>query len=118
MEQIVVKKLVGTCVKKLMGIGNYESSRIILHSHKHSQSFLHEIKAEVVLRQGESNGKHILLNSEVTDRNLYSALSEVLGKIVREAENRLMSTKDAGEGMIRKQKKEQAKSPKEEEILE
>ena len=113
-ELVVVKKIVGTYVKKLAENTSYNGLKLRLKQTEHGKSFLHEIEAQAFITDSQSKeeGGNIILSASSTGRNLFSALSEVLEKINSEAIHKTRSTKQVGEEMKRKQiqeiKKEQA----------
>ncbi|MBI5148366.1 hypothetical protein HZA33_01675 [Candidatus Pacearchaeota archaeon] len=105
-ELIVVKKIVGTYVKKLSERANYKSLKLRLKQSEHGKSFLHEIDAEAIIVASQSeDGKNIVLSSSANDRSLFSALSEVLEKIISQTEHTSRSTKQVGGEMKRRQVK-------------
>lgn len=106
-ELIVVKKLVGSFVRKLGEQANYSSLRLELKQHKKGKTFLHEINA-----MAEVNG--CSFGSNVEDYNLYSGLNKVSEKIISEASHRKRLPKQKGQEMIRGQQKAQRKEINEE----
>lgn len=107
-ELIIVKKLVGTYVKKISEKTSYKSLKLRLKQVEHGKSFLHKIDAEamVTAAQTEDKGKNIILSASTENRNLFSALAEVLEKISSEADHKTRSTKQVGSEIKRKQKQE------------
>jgi len=110
-EVIVVKKIVGTYVKKLSENANYKSLKVTLKQHEHAKSFMHEIQAEAIITEGktEKNGRQIRIATSSTQRNLFAALDIALKKILHEAEHKARTTKEFGEEMIRKEEKQKQK---------
>ena len=82
-EMIVVRKIIGSQVKKLSEICDYDSVNLTMRKSQHGKAFLHDLKANVNLKSGAP------LVSEVSDYNLYTALSEILNKIIKQAEHNL-----------------------------
>ncbi len=107
MEAAVVKKIVGNYVRKLIEKADYKSLKLRLKQHQHGKGFLHEIEAEAVITAsgGKQEGENRVLNSTISDYNLFSALSNVLENLLAEAEHRTRDTKEIGEEMKSKQKK-------------
>jgi len=107
MELDIISKIAGAYAGKLQERGNYVSMRLVLHSHKHAQSFIHELKAEAYMKKGKgaTSGKEIILSASITDRNLFSALSEVMEMLLHEAEHKLRTSEDVVKDMLRNQKK-------------
>ena len=85
---IIVKKMVGTAVKKMSEINDkFESFKLTLkpvHEQEDSKKF--EVHGQVVF-----NGK--MYNSEIVERNLFVAVSSVLDKL----ESLLMKDKEKEE---------------------
>lgn len=118
-ELIVVKKITGNYVKKISEIAQYKQMKLSLKQHQHSKSFLHELETEIIITQSKEGGKDIVLAAKSTDRNLYTALADVLEKIYNEALHHSRSAKEIGEGRIRKERKENNKEePENEDSLE
>jgi len=80
-EMIVVKKIVGTYVRKISEKIDYKEIKINLKQSQKAKSFLHEIQVDVRTNKG-------LLTSNTNDRNLYTALSEALNKVNNQAEHK------------------------------
>jgi len=76
-ELIIVKKIVGTYVKKLQEITDYKELKLVLQQHQHGKTFKHEINAQVDLNEGK-------LHSTVTEWNLFKAISAVMKKLISE----------------------------------
>ena len=76
-ELIIVKKIVGTYVKKLQENTDYKELRLVLQQHQHGKTFKHEINAQVDLKKGK-------LHSTVTEWNLFKAISAVMKKLISE----------------------------------
>ncbi|MBS3090632.1 hypothetical protein J4433_02590 [Candidatus Pacearchaeota archaeon] len=89
MQAVVVKKIVGNYVKRLRGIADYRELKIRLKKHEHGKSILYELdaKAEII------TGREIILTANISNYNLYSALSEVLEKIIAEAMHKVEQQK-------------------------
>lgn len=81
MQAAVVRKLVGNYVKRLGEITEYKELKIRLRKHEHGKSVLHEIDANAYI----IHGKEVTLNANSSNYNLYSALAEVLDKVIAEA---------------------------------
>ena len=107
-ELVIVKKIVGTYVKKISEKTSYKSLKLRLKQSEHGKSFLHQIDAEALVTAGqiEDEGKDIILSASAENRNLFSALSEVLERISSEADHKVRSTKQVGSEMKRKEKQE------------
>ena len=73
-----INKIVSTYVKKLSESGSLNELRLKLRQHSHGKSFKHEIEGFAVV--GKSR-----FTAEVTEWNLYKAVSEVCEKIYSEA---------------------------------
>lgn len=116
-EIIVVKKLVGTYVRKLSEIANYKELKIRLKQTKHAKSFIHEIDGEAIITESkaEEEGKNLRLNSNISDRNLYSALTKVLDNLIKQAEDRVRGSMERGKKIKRREGKEKIKEKQEEE---
>ena len=76
-ELVIVKKMVGTYVKKMGNHGDYKEMRLTLQQHPHGKTFKHEVSGLAIFSEGR-------FNSNVTDWNLYSAISQVCEKIMQE----------------------------------
>jgi len=81
-EQEIVKKIVESYIKKLSAVGDYQEMKISLRQHKHGKTFKHEVNAFAIFRQGK-------FESDVTEWNLYIALSMVCDKILAELEHKM-----------------------------
>ena len=79
-EMTVIKKIVGTYVKKLNETGDYKEMRLTLQQHARGKSFKHEIQGLAFI-----NNKRF--SSEATEWNLYNAVSQVCEKIYNEAKH-------------------------------
>ena len=87
-EMIVVKKIVGHYAKKISEKTDYQDIKITLKKVEKAKSFLHEVSVSA------KTGKKILA-SEITHRNLYSALSSALDKVYVEAEHLARTARQA-----------------------
>lgn len=76
-ELVIIKKIVGNYVKKMNENAGYESLKLNLQQHAKGKTFLHEINAQAIFKEGK-------FGSRVTDWNLYKALSNVLEKVLKE----------------------------------
>ena len=74
-ELVIIKKIVGTYVKKICENGPYNEMRLTLQQHAHGKSFKHEI-------QGLAFVGNNRFSAEITEWNLYSAVSQVCEKIL------------------------------------
>ncbi|MFH0831755.1 MAG: hypothetical protein V1886_02720 [archaeon] len=81
MQAAVVRKVVGNYVKRLGEIVEYKELKIRLRKHEHGKSTLNEIDANAYI----IHEKEVTLNASASGYNLYSALAEVLEKIIAEA---------------------------------
>ena len=73
-----INKIVSTYVKKLSESGYFNELRLKLRQHPHGKSFKHEIEGFAIMGKNR-------LTAEVTEWNLYKAVSEVCEKICSEA---------------------------------
>lgn len=89
-ELSVVKKLVGTFVKRLNEQSKYDSLSMELKQHKKGKTFLHEINAKV-------NADNNLFSSNASDYNLYSCINQVSEKILSEMSHFKRTSKEIGE---------------------
>jgi hypothetical protein len=107
-ELVIVRKIVGASVKKLTEKTVYKGLKLRLKQNQHGNSFMHEIDAEALISdsQSEDKGRNIILSASSNNRNLFTALSEVLEKISSEADHRIRSTKQVGKDIRRKEKKQ------------
>ena len=78
-EMIVVKKIIGTYAKKIKEKTEYQEIKVTLKKTEKGKSFLHEVNVDVKSSAG-------LLTSNITNNNLYTALSEALEKIYNQAD--------------------------------
>ena len=85
-ELVIIKKIVGNSIKKMSESGDYKEMKITLVQHPHGKSFKHEVEASAFFAEGR-------FASNITERNLFTAVSEVCEKINSE--------------LVHKQKKEQ-----------
>jgi ribosome-associated translation inhibitor RaiA len=76
-ELIIVKKIVGTYVKKLQENTDYKELKLVLQQHQHGKTFKHEINAQVDLNKRT-------FHSNVTEWNLFKAISEAMKKLISE----------------------------------
>ena len=81
-EQDIVKRIVESYIKKMSTLGNYQEMKISLRQHKHGKTFKHEVNALAIFGQGK-------FESDVTEWNLYIALSMVCDKILAELEHKV-----------------------------
>lgn len=88
-EMIIIKKIVGNYAKKLSEKSKYKELKLRLKQREHGKGFLHEITAEAIIARDREGGKDIILSSSMQDYNLFSALAEVMGKLLSEAESKL-----------------------------
>ncbi|MBU2522848.1 MAG: hypothetical protein KKE23_00980 [Nanoarchaeota archaeon] len=84
-EQEVVKKIVSNYIKKMSLLGDYHEMKISLRQHKHGKTFKHEVNAFAIFGQGK-------FESDVTEWNLYIALSMVCDKILAELEHKIQKS--------------------------
>lgn len=82
LELIIIKKMVGNYVRKMGNHGDYQDMRLTLQQHKHGKSFKHEITGLAIFKEGR-------FNSNVTEWNLYDALSQVCNKILEELKQKV-----------------------------
>jgi ribosome-associated translation inhibitor RaiA len=73
-----INKIVTNYIKKLSENRDFKELRLTLRQHSHGKSFKHEIEGFALI--GKSR-----LTAEVTEWNLYKAISEVCEKICSEA---------------------------------
>jgi len=76
----IVKRIVANYIRKMSNLGDYKEMRLALRQHEHGKTFKHEIDAFAIFSEGK-------FNAEVTDWNLYAALSSVCEKIMSELEH-------------------------------
>jgi hypothetical protein len=81
-EMIIIKKIVGTYVRKLSELGDYKEMKLNLQQHPKGKSFKHEIKGLAFLGS-------FRLAAEAMEWNLYNAVSQVCEKILAEATHSL-----------------------------
>ncbi len=72
-----IKKIVGGYIKKLCEHGQYKEMKLTLHQHPHGKSFKHEVQGIAFI-----NNKRFA--ADTTERNLFSAVSQVCDKILTE----------------------------------
>lgn len=89
MHGIAVRKIAGNYAKKLAEIADYKEIKIRLKTHAHGKAVLHEIDANTEL----TGHKDIMLSSNTSDYNLFSALSAALEKIISEARHKVEQQK-------------------------
>ena len=80
-ELAVVKKIVGSSIKKMAEKTPYDEVRIRMKKHDKGKSFLHEISSDIYV-----GGLH--LNAKSENRNIYSAISTALNNLLREIEHK------------------------------
>jgi len=76
-ELAIAKKITGTYVKKMQENGVYKELRLVLQQHQHGKTFKHEINVQAIFEEGK-------FGTDVTDWNLFTALSKALEKILAE----------------------------------
>jgi len=76
-ELIIVKKIVGTYVKKLQENTEYKELKLVLKQSQHGKTFKHEINAQLDLNKGS-------FQSKVTEWNLFKAISTAMEKLISE----------------------------------
>jgi hypothetical protein len=76
-ELVIVKKIVGTYIKKMSEIADYKEMRLSLKQHPHGKSFNHEISGFALFSEGR-------FSTNVTERNLFTAVSAACEKIFNE----------------------------------
>lgn len=76
-ELLILKKIIGGYVRKISNFGEYKEMKLSLQQHAHGKTFKHEVTGMVVFGDGR-------FNSNVTDWNLYGAVSQVCEKILQE----------------------------------
>ena len=81
-ELVIIKKIVGTYVRKMCELGDYKEMKLNLQQHSKGKSFKHEILGLAFI--GNSR-----LSAEATEWNLYNAVSRVCKKILAEATHSL-----------------------------
>lgn len=80
-ELSIIKKMVGSYVKKMCNKGEYLEMRLTLQQHAHGKSFKHEVNGLAIFKEGK-------FHSNVVDWNLFSAISQVCDKIMGELEHK------------------------------
>jgi len=81
LEQNKAKEIITKNLKKIDVRGDYSKLVIELKQHKHSQEFVHEVKA--VLFIGDKR-----ISSQTSDKNLYKALQTLFDKTLAEIEHK------------------------------
>jgi len=76
-ELIIVKKIVGTYVKKLQESTEYKELKLVLKQSQHGKTFKHEINAQVDLNKGS-------FQSKVVEWNLFTAIAAAMDKLISE----------------------------------
>lgn len=76
-EMVIIRKIVGTYIKKMSEAGDYKEMRLTLKQHPHGKSFKHEVEGSATFSEGR-------FASNVTEWNLFTAVSEVCTKIFNE----------------------------------
>lgn len=76
-ELIIVKKIVGTYIKKMSEIADYKEMRLTLKQHSHGKTFKHEVEGSALFTEGR-------FATNVTEWNLFTAVSMVCEKIFNE----------------------------------
>jgi ribosome-associated translation inhibitor RaiA len=107
-EITIVKKIVGTCVKKLQENGNYKDLKLVLQQHQHGKTFKHEINAQASFDEGT-------FTAHVTEWNLFKAISEAIEKINSELVHKNKGEKRKEKG-IRKERKVEEEEEETEEL--
>lgn len=80
-EQQKVNELIERYLRKIEDrLSDYEDIKLRLRKSKHGKAFLHEVEGDIVVK-----GK--ILTSRCTDYNLYTAISKVFEKMLREIEH-------------------------------
>jgi len=80
-EREKVNELIERYLRKIEDrLSDYEDIKLRLKKSKHGKAFLHEVEGDIIIK-----GK--ILTSKCTDYNLYTALSKVFEKMIREIEH-------------------------------
>lgn len=72
---VIIKKLVGTYVKKMNSHGKYKEMRLSLRQHAHGKSFKHEVEGLAIFEEGR-------FESNITEWNLFTAVSQACDKLL------------------------------------
>jgi len=99
-ELTIIKKIVGTYVKKLQEIGNYNELKMVLQQHQHGKTFKHEINAQVQFNEGK-------FTSNVTEWNLFKAISGAMKNLISEIVHTNKKEKKKEKGIRKERKVEQ-----------
>jgi len=78
-EMDTARKIIESHAKKLSEICSYEKLCLTLKTSQHGKAFLHELKTHVNLKSGNP------IIAEDTDYNLYTAISKIMEKIIKQA---------------------------------
>jgi ribosome-associated translation inhibitor RaiA len=81
-----LEELISKNVKKIKFESDYNNLTIELKQHKHTLEFIHEIKADLFL-------KNKRINAQDSDKNIYKALQSVFNKIMSELKHRQVKGK-------------------------
>ncbi len=81
-ELVIFKKLVGTYVKKMNTHGGYKEMRLSLRQHTHGKTVKQEVSGLALFNEGR-------FESNVTDYNVYTAVSQVCEKILEELRHKV-----------------------------
>lgn len=74
-ELLIVKKIVGSYVRKMCRAAGYKEMRLTLQQRSHGKTFKHEVDGQALFVEGR-------FGSNVTAWNLYTALAEVCERIL------------------------------------
>lgn len=84
-EIIAVEKIVAGYIKKMSEYGTYKEMKLTLQQHPHGKSFKHEVICLAFFNEGR-------FATNVTEWNLFTAVSEACGKVLKELEHRMKKT--------------------------
>jgi len=76
-DLVIIRKIVGNYIKKMSEVGDYKEMRLNLKQHPHGKSFNHEVDGFALFSEGR-------FSTNVTERNLFTAVSEACEKILNE----------------------------------
>jgi len=81
LDETEIAKIKTLMIPKVKKLGNFDLLRLNLKIHKHSTEFIHEIEGELF-----SEG-HNPLSALAADKNIYTALTSIMDKLISEAEH-------------------------------
>ena len=78
-----VNKVIAARIKRINNKIDYELLRIRLKIHKRNKTFMHELRAELLIRPGQN------VSAAVQHKNLYRAVDDVIKHLASEIEHKI-----------------------------